>query len=98
MNRKFLTESLPIFILPYCILASTAGSASGHSLGNGLESDTDKAGQSSVFKSSLKITTPVEGSPEITITETGEGNSKTAVAGGKCILRRKSARQTKSLK
>lgn len=27
---------------------------------------TDKAGQSSVFKSSLKITTPVEGSPEIT--------------------------------
>lgn len=86
MNRKFLTESLPIFILPYCILASTAGSASGHSLGNGLESDTDKAGQSSVFKSSLKITTPVEGSPEITITETGEGNSKTAVAGGEMHL------------
>lgn len=27
---------------------------------------TDKAGQSSVFRSSLKITTPVEGSPEIT--------------------------------
>ncbi len=47
---------------------------------------TDKAGQSSVFKSSLKITTPVEGSPEITITETGEGNSKTAVAGGEMHL------------
>ena len=45
MNRKFLTESLPIFILPYCILASTAGSASGHSLGNGLESDTDSLRQ-----------------------------------------------------
>ncbi len=44
---------------------------------------TDKAGQSSVFTSTLKIEVPVEGAPEITINEVGEGNSMTGVAGGK---------------
>lgn len=42
---------------------------------------TDKTGQSTVFKTNLSITVPVDGAPEIKIAETGEGNSKTAVAG-----------------
>lgn len=47
---------------------------------------TDKAGQSSVFTSDLKIEVPVEGSPVINITEAGENNSKTAVVGGEMHL------------
>lgn len=47
---------------------------------------TDATGQSSVFNSDLKIVVPVEGAPQITITEVGEGNSKTAVVGGEMHL------------
>ena len=42
---------------------------------------TDQTGQSTTFASDLKIEVPAAGAPEITITEAGEGNNKTAVAG-----------------
>ncbi len=47
---------------------------------------TDQTGQSSVFTSDLHIAVPAAGAPEITITEAGEGNSKTAVVGGEMHL------------
>lgn len=47
---------------------------------------TDKAGQTGVFTSGLKIEVPVVGAPVISITEVGEGNSKAAVAGGEMHL------------
>ena len=47
---------------------------------------TDKVGQSSAFQSDLKIEVPVEGAPEINITEVGANNSKTAKAGGEMHL------------
>lgn len=42
---------------------------------------TDKLMQSGIFTSDLKIEVPKANAPKINITEAGEGNSKTAVAG-----------------
>ncbi len=47
---------------------------------------TDKAGQSSIFTSALKIEVSVEGAPVIKITEVGENNCNAAVVGGELHL------------
>lgn len=47
---------------------------------------TDQMGQSTAVTSELEITVPAEGSPEVTITEVGEDDSKTAVAGDELHL------------
>lgn len=47
---------------------------------------TDQTGQSTAVTSELEITVPAEGSPEVTITEVGEDNGKTVVAGDELHL------------
>ena len=47
---------------------------------------TDKLGQSTTFTSDLKLTSPVEGAPEITFKEVGEDNSHKAIIGQKMHL------------
>lgn len=47
---------------------------------------TDRLGQTTTFKSDLKITTPAEGAPSVLFKEVGEDNCKKGVAGQKMHL------------